>query len=492
MRFRSTLVLLLLLVGLGAYVYWVEVPKSEEEAKKKTLFEFKADDVTEVSLVYADSEIVLKKAGEDWRLIKPLDTAADATTVKNLINAIAEAEVKKTFDDAANLAQYGLDPPFAKVTVKLKDKDLPTVLVGKSTPVGFSAYVKRVDEPKVVLTTAAFRSGMDKKVKDLRDKTLLNFADKDVQKIEIHGEGKDLALVQKDDRWSIERPGKYAADAATMRTFLSTLRSMRAVDFAADQPTDLGSYGLDKPRLKVSLYLGKDNAEKDILIGKDAENKQLYVQGSGQPTVYVVSDWILRDLNKGINDFRDKTLLAFDRDKIASVDVKRKDGGHFNLVRDDKQWRVEGIGEGKPAPTAISQYIGDLHDLVGYEIVADGPTDLASLGLDQPLLTLSVFGEENKPLATLLLGSRPGDSPKKYYTAMTEGGQTVFLVRDYLVTRLDKQPQDFIEKPTPLPASGTPSPQLNPGADEPEDEPMGDEPMGGADPGDEPPGGEQD
>ncbi len=54
MRFRSTIVLLLILVGLGAYVYWVEVPKAQQEAKKKTLFEFKADDATAVSLVYAD------------------------------------------------------------------------------------------------------------------------------------------------------------------------------------------------------------------------------------------------------------------------------------------------------------------------------------------------------------------------------------------------------------------------------------------------------
>ncbi|MFI5398596.1 MAG: DUF4340 domain-containing protein [Candidatus Binatia bacterium] len=492
MRFRSTLVLLLLLAGLGAYVYWVEVPQSEQEAKKKTLFEFKADDVTEVSLVFSDREIVVKKAGDDWKLTKPLEATADSTIVKNLISAIAEAEVKKTFDDASNLAQYGLDQPFVKVTVKLKDKELPTILVGKSTPVGFSAYIKKADEPKVVLTTSAFRSGMDKKVKDLRDKTILNFADKDVQKIEIHGEGKDLALVQKDDRWSIERPGTYAVDAVAMRTFLSTLRSMRAVDFATDQPTDLGSYGLDQPRLKVSLYLGKDNAEKDIMIGKDAENKQLYVQGSGQPTVYIVSGWILSDLNKGVNDFRDKTLLAFDRDKIASLDVKRKDGGHFKFVRDDKQWRVEGIGEGKPAQTIVSQYIGDLHDLVGYEIVADHPSDLSALGLDQPLLTLSLLGEENRPIGTVLLGSRPGDSPKKEYTAMTEGGETVFLVRDYLFTRLDKQPQDFVEKPPASPALGTPAAQLNPGAEEPGDEPMGDEPMGGSDPGDEPPGGEQD
>src|SRR5262245_255734 len=110
MRFRTTLILLLLLIGLGAYVYWIEMPKAPEEAKKKTLYDFKADDVTDVSLAYADNEIALKKSGEDWRITKPLDVAADSTTVKNLVTAIAECEVKKTLTETSpDLAQYGLD-----------------------------------------------------------------------------------------------------------------------------------------------------------------------------------------------------------------------------------------------------------------------------------------------------------------------------------------------------------------------------------------------
>jgi hypothetical protein len=489
MRFRSTFVLILLLVGLGAYVYWVEVPKSQEEAKKKTILDFKPDDATGISLVYSDREIVMKKSGQEWRLTKPLEAAADSTTVKNLVNAVAEAEVKKTFDNASDLAQYGLDQPFVKVTVTLKDKELPTILVGKSTPVGYSAYAKKADEPQVLLTTSAFRSGMDKKVKDLRDKTVLNFADEDVQKIEIRGENKDVTLVQKDGHWTIERPGSYAADATAMRSFLSTLRSLRAVDFPSDNPTDLSTYGLDKPRLKVSLYLGKDNAEKDLLIGKDAADKQIYVQGSGQPTVYTVSDWVMRDLNKGLNDFRDKTLLAFDRDKVTAVEVTRKDGGHFKLVRaDDKQWRVEGAGSGKPEQTAINQYVGDLHDLAGYEILADQPGDLAPFGLDHSLLTVTVFAAENKPVGTVLLASRQTEPPKKDYVAMAQGGQTVFLIRDYLFTRLDKQAQDFVEKPKATAVPGTPKVSA---ADEAGDE-AAEEGPADADQGGDPPGAEQD
>jgi hypothetical protein len=476
MRSRSTIVLVLLLLGLGAYVYWVELPKAEQEAKKKTLFEFKAEDAAEVALVYADREITVKKSGDDWRLTKPIDVAADSTTVKNLVNAIAECEVKKELTDASSdLAQYGLDQPLVKVTVKLKDKELPTVLVGKNTPVGFSTYVQKADDKKVLLTASAFRSGMDKSVKDLRDKTILSFADKDVQKIVLLGDGKDITLVQKDDAWNIEAPAAYKADATTLRTFLSTLRSMRAVDFP-EAPSDPSAYGLDTPRLKVTFYLGKDSAEKTLLLGKETEKKEVYVQASGQPpTVYTVSDWVFRDLNKNVADFRDKTLLTFDHDKVTAVELKRKDGAQVKLVRgDNKQWRIEGAGEGKPADTTISQYVADLQDLKGYEIAAEQPTDLAQFGLDQPLLALTVYAEENKTLGTVRLGLRPGTEAKKEYTAMTEGGATAFLIRDYLFTRLDKQPQDFLEKPTPTAGANAPPAQI--GAEPLEDEPEGEPP----------------
>src|SRR5713101_10097759 len=133
MRFRTTIILILLLLGLGAYVYWIEYPKAQEEAKKKTLFTIKSEDVQEIALVYADREIDLKKSGEDWHLTKPIDVAADSVAVKNLVSAITECEVKKELTDTtADLAQYGLDKPLVTVKVKLKDTALPAITVGKN------------------------------------------------------------------------------------------------------------------------------------------------------------------------------------------------------------------------------------------------------------------------------------------------------------------------------------------------------------------------
>ncbi len=483
MRFRTTLLLLLVLAGLGGYVYWVEYPKAQEKDKKQKLYEFKTDEATEVDLVFADRELVLKKSGDDWRLTKPLDAPADAVTVKNLVGAIADCEIKKELTEtSSDLATYGLDKPFVTLTVKLKDKALAAVAVGKTTPIGSSAYVQKADDKKILLANGAFRSGLDKQVKDLRDKTIVAFSDDELQRVEISGEDKDIVLVKKDGNWALERPAAYGADTANVRSFLSSLRALRANDFPEEVPTDLSTYGLDAPRLAIRLLIGKDNVEKRILFGsKETDKKEPYVQTSGVSTVYTVSEFSLKDLNKNVADFRDKTLLTFDRDSATGIDVERKDGSRFKLVRgDDKQWHADGV-EGKAATSIANQYIGDVHDLKGYEIAADNPTDLAEFGLDQPLLTIRVSGAEQKPIGIVRIAEKLAADGKKEFAAMAEGGQTVFRVRDYTVTRLNKQAKDFIEAPTPTPGGATPTvmpaeiPEMG----------FGDEGLGGEDSGDD-------
>jgi hypothetical protein len=461
MRFRTTLILLLVLAGLGAYLYWVERPREQKEAEAKKLFSLKPDDIVEVHLRFQDREILLRKSGETWRLVQPIDAPADEITVKNLLNTIAECEVKRELEDAADLKQFGLDPPFVTLEVKLKDRTLPAVAVGKNTPVGFSAYLQRLDDKKVRLTTSAFRAGLDKQVKDVRDKAILNFTDDDVQRFSVVRADGTITLARKDGQWTIEQPGPYPADTPTVRSFLSTLRTMRAIDFPNDQPTDLTPYGLDNPRLRVVLFLGKDQAEKHVLIGKENPEKstEIYVQTSGLPTIYTVSDWVWRDLNKSVGDFRDKTVLAYDQEQVQAVEVTREDGQQYRLVRQDKdQWAPQGV-EGKPAGTTIRQWLQDVHDLRGFEVAADNPPDLKPYGLDKPLLTIRLFGSENQELGDLRIGVATTEQGTKEYYAMGSKAATVFKVRDYLVTRLNKSAQDFIEKPTPTPGGATPTPE---------------------------------
>jgi hypothetical protein len=280
MRFRNTLILALLLLGLGAYLYFVESKQIAEEAKKTKLVDFNPDDVTALTLTYPDREIALEKSDGAWRLSKPLQTAADDITVKNLLRAVADAEVKKTIDEPPqDLAPFGLAPPEVVVKIATKDATLPDLKVGKTTSVSFSTYVQRGDQGKIYLTPSAFRSGMDKQVKDLRDKKIVDFKEDDITRVALRGPDGDVIVAKADGNWMIEQPTSLRADGNAVRTLLSTVRNMRATEFASDAPSDadLVNYGLQDPQRQLVLTAA-NGAETRVLVGKETD-QGLYLTG---------------------------------------------------------------------------------------------------------------------------------------------------------------------------------------------------------------------
>src|SRR5262249_9162192 len=245
-------ILFLLVAGLGAYLYWVEVPKARQEATKAKLVTATPDDVTAVNLVFPDREIALRKKDGVWRLEKPIDAPADDAAVLSLIRSVTDADVQKSLDETpSDLSSFGLDKPDPTVRLSTAKGDLPAIAIGKNAAIGGKTYVRVGDDQKVVLTSSALKVAVNKQVKDLRDKQLLAFKDDDVTRIDITpADGPPVALVRKDkDVWTLE-PGDQPADITEVRSYLSSLRSTRAVDFP---DSDVAAAGLDQPRLNLTL-----------------------------------------------------------------------------------------------------------------------------------------------------------------------------------------------------------------------------------------------
>lgn len=454
MRFRNTLLLLVVLIGLGAYVYYVERPEAVKEATKEKLVDFQPDEVTEVVLTYPDHEVTLSKVDGAWRITKPIEAEADDVAVKGIVTTLSTAEVKKGLEgEVKDLGAYGLEKPNTVVAMKAGGKALPVVKIGEAAPIGGSAYAMRGDDKKVLLTTSVVRSGVEKTLKDLRNKTILKFSDDGVRRIEVKGEGKELVLEKNGAAWKIVSPAAHDADVATVRSYLSTLRALRATDFP-DEKADPSTYGLVEPHLSVILTLGEGGAQQTqtLLVGGANEKKEVFVKTASSPVVYTVGDWVSRDLDKPAEDFRDKTVLAFDKDKAKSLEVTRQDGSSYMLGRgDDGKWKVE-KGETPGAPATVAAYVNDVATLKGYEIAADGVADLAAFGLEPPAVRIKVIGPDGAEVGTMLLGQREVDG-KKQYTAAKAGSGTVLLVRDYHYARLDKAATDLKENAQP-PAPG--------------------------------------
>jgi hypothetical protein len=459
------LVLALLVAGLGAYLWMVEVPKAEHEKEGQPLVTAKADDVTAIDLVYPDREIELRKDGATWKLVKPIDAKADESAVKALLASITGAKVAKTLDEQnPNLEAFGLAKPDPTIHLGLPSGPGPTILVGNDTKVGGArTYVRVGDDPKIRLTQTSLRFAVSKQPKDLRDKTLLAFQDDDVQRIDILQQGQEpVAVVRKDkDAWTVE-PGGHVADTTEVRSYLASLRATRAVDFPEN--VTAAAAGLEPPRLTVTLGLG-DKGTQSLQVGgelKSGQTTQLYARRADQPTIVAVGEWTWRTLAKDANALRDKTVLGLSPDRVGKAVVERKTGTGVTLSRTASGWTVDGAGDKPVREGVITRFLDDLRDLRGASVASESTADLKPYGLDAPDLRITLIDKDAKPMG-VILAAHEGDK----YFAMREGGDAVYEIRDYMYQRLDKQQADFLgpeQGAAGVPPSTTPAqPGAGPG-----------------------------
>jgi hypothetical protein len=464
---RNTFLLLLVLLALGVYLYKVELPGQQREAESKHLVTLDKDAVTGITLTYPDRTIALERdPARHWRLTTPVEADADDPVVTNMLTAIAEAEVSRSLDDVADkLASYGLQPPEATVVLTLEDgKTFPALKIGKATQVGAAAYLQKGDDPKVHIGTMAFQSGMKKQVKDLRNKSLVTFEDHDVQKLELEKDGALIAAERVDaDKWRITKPGNYPADSAEIRALLASVRGLRADDFVSDDPAaELGKFGLVQPQLRVAVWIGKDAAQKTLLLGgfkdDDPNKKSLYAKRAELPAVVTLPDYAIKNLDKSLSTLRDKTVLPFAKDQASTLAVTRKDDAGFTLVKRDGAWHVEEPGEGVERAPTLTRFVDDIAGFKGTDILSEDPgVDLREYGLGTPDMTVVVSSADGKTIGTLIgaRGPEPVGDPnaKAFVTAVGSG--IVYVVKPFVYDRIDKKLADFREPPRVQPSPGT-------------------------------------
>ena len=467
MRLRNTIIVLILFAIVGGYAF-IAGHYSSPEAQRK-LLAVKQDDIAKIQLHYADRDIVLERdKGKPWQLVKPIGAEADQTQANNLARAIADCAVVRTVDDKpADLAPFGLKPPTTTVTVTTFDKKtLPAIEVGKSTPIGFNAYVRLADSPAVLLAEAVFSAGMNKTVNDLRVRDLMAFKLDDVQKLIIARDNGQTVEIDRDgDHWKIVKPAPYAADDTAVRMALSTLVNAKASDFIADAPGDVTQYGLEKPHLTATVML-KNGEQQSMLFGfKQSEQGKsgIYVRRGERAPVYAVAGYVMSSLDKSVLDFRNRTIVNVDPEAVGTVKVKNSDG-EFTLKRAGTDWDVIAGGKTTEADIpVVERLLNQLRDLKGQSIVADPMPSAQPFGLDNPAAEITLIGKDGKELGAVKLAKIsvqptappiPGEpaGPRTEYYASSSASKAVFSLSDFSFAQLNKPAPRYMAKAPPAAA----------------------------------------
>jgi hypothetical protein len=425
---KSLLVLLVVALGLGAYIYFVESKRDvDDTAKKDKVFAVQAGSIDEITIHSASGqETTLKKTGDDWAVTAPVQAPADQSAVSSIASTIETLDVQNALEDnPPSVAQYGLDPVRFSVTFKTRGDSTPHRLdVGNKTPTGSDLYARVGGQPRLFLISGYLEDTLNRTTFDLRDKTALKFDRDQVTTITLeHAGSPAVTLTKSGADWRLSAPIQTAADLDSVNTLLSRLsgeqmKSIVAGDSGEPSAAELRKYGLDKPQATVTLGAGSTRAS--LALGAKTDAGTLYARDLSRPLVFTVDSTLATDLDKKPQDLRVKDIFAFRSYSALGIDVTRA-GTTYSFAKSTGK-----PAEGQTTATDVwKETKPEAKDVntTGFTDFLNSISSLrASSFVDQPLAK----GED------VVIAARSGDAAKPVTERVTlrKSGDTVQAIVD--------------------------------------------------------------
>jgi hypothetical protein len=323
---KSTLLLLVVLLGLGAYIYFVDSkkPVGEADAKEKAFAGIKADDIEEIQIKSAMGETSrLRKSDGNWRIVEPVMADTDQGELSSITSTLPELDIQRTVtEEPSDLKRYGLDPVRIEVTFREKGKtDEHHLFIGDKTPTGTDVYARTQDRKRVILLNASLDSTFNKNTFALRDKSVLKFDRDKVTSLELTNKSGTMQFAKSGTEWKIVKPLAARADFGGVESIVERLHSLQMQGIVtADAGTDLKKYGLDKPAATIAV--GTGSARAVLLLGS-TENAVVNAKDASRPMVFTLAPTIDMDVFKPIADLRRKDLFDARPFTVTRIELRR-------------------------------------------------------------------------------------------------------------------------------------------------------------------------
>jgi Domain of unknown function (DUF4340) len=342
---RSLVVLLLIAIPLGWYVYRdSKRTAADDEPKKEKVFTVESDKIDEMTIKSESGEQTrLQKSGADWKIVAPSAAQPDSTEVSGLTSNLSSLEMQRVVDEnPPDLKEYGLAPPRIEVSFKAGGQQ-QTLLIGQKTPPGSDLYAKRGSDKKVFLIGSHLESTFNRKTFDLRDKSVLKIDRDKLDALEVSSGEKITRFVRPAGEWQIAAPIQGRADFSAIEGLVSRLTGLQMKSIVDAPDSDQKKYGLDKPAATVRL--GTGSAQATLALGGKAEAGTVYARDLSRPAVFTVESSVLDELKKDPSEYRQKDL--FDARSFNATRVEIVRGGQTSAFEKTKVKNKQGQDEEK-------------------------------------------------------------------------------------------------------------------------------------------------
>lgn len=390
MKPRTLLVLLALVAGLGAFIWFYEreLPGSEErgELADRLFRGLEAGEVSALVIESGEGAVRLERvpepaaAGEaetgggegeeedeeqdeeeiadelppiepepEWRIAEPAALAgarADRLAVERLLDSLVALEKSRTMTgDEADRAAAGLEPPRAKVTfVREEDGEEVTLEIGAEVPASSNVLAAIAGAPEVHVVGGALAGDLERPPGDWRDREVFAAGRDEIERLTLAPTGGGgVVLVRRGEgsgeaAFWLDEPMVDRADASAVEQLLSDLTAVRAVAFADDPEGGLAALGLEPPRGVIEAGLAGGEPFR-LEIGAETGGGW-YGRAGGQ--AFEAAGMLPAALARTPAEWQSRSLSARRLYQIDRVTIDERGAAGLVLEREGPDWRRDG------------------------------------------------------------------------------------------------------------------------------------------------------
>ncbi len=414
MRLKTTLILLLATIGIGAYIslYDIRQPSHDErERLSKHLLDIEPEHATQLVLKLPQAQVTLTRRGNAWTL-SPNGVRANEELVKRILShlspLVSHRRLVGSTEHPLDVASFGLNPPGGVVSVVAQGHPT-TLLIGGTTPVQEHRYVQVQGQPAVFVVSAELFDDANQPSDQFRDPRLLRVDPWTTEELIVSSsDAGGLALARRDQTWHLTRPLEDAADRSEVNLLLNSLMDITIKRFVDDAPQveQLSTWGFDHPKAELTLVQeGPPRRSIMVFFGTPLPDDAslLYAKRSDEAPLYAIAAKDVDTLLRDPQGLRLKSCFEFFLTDVTKLAVMRE-GTRWTIERKGGNWEEADTHTVLDAQR-VEGFLNDLADLRLSGFVDEAPTDLARYGLQPPNGTLTVWTTNRDTPQRLAIGA---------------------------------------------------------------------------------------
>ncbi len=263
-------------------------------------------------------------------------------------------------------------------------------------------------------------------------KKLFQFDKEEVKSISLTRSDGSIILEKENGSWKLVAPIEAKADEAAVDGLASELSSTLLERSLESSPVDWKDYGLENPNLKITVDL-KDGRRLNLELGdKDFNQASVFGRVPHLAKVLVLPALLYTAVDKELLDFRDKSVLDFDREQVREVRIRAR-RKTYRLQKEGEDWSIREPIQARADRSEIRSLLSDLEFARVEEFVERGAGRLKTYGLNEPSSRVDLFLGDSRARKTLLVGKQVG---AQFY-AKDDSGEDVFRIKEDLVDKLE-------------------------------------------------------